>query len=222
MVESQSLISTLALVDTLDEQIMLEAVLERSKPNMPAACAHLHYLLAAPFRYGCYPANSRFRRKGQTPGVFYGAEQALTAAMETVWYRLKFFAAAPDAALPQTAAEYSAFSVEVATKAIDLTASPLAEDAAKWADPDDYTACLSLADVARAQDVGAIRYQSVRDPQRLANLALLSCGAFAKPAPTQHQTWRILLRQDSAVVIREWPHQAWEVQADGAGLVRNL
>lgn len=217
MVEAQHVVSTLALVDSLDEHATLEAILEHSKPPVPAPCRHLHYLLATPFRYGCYPANSRFRRKGQTPGVFYGAERALTAAMENVWYRMKFYAASPDTPHPAGAAEYSAFSVAVSAHVVDVSKPPLAATA-NWSDPSDYTACLTLADTARTQGLTAIRYQSVRDPDRRANVAILSCAAFAKPDPVERQTWRIMLRQTGAVVIREWPQQAWEVRIEGTRL----
>ena len=62
LVESQSAVATLKLVDTLDEQAILEAELEGSKPLVPASWAHLDYLLATPFRYAPYRTGSRFRR----------------------------------------------------------------------------------------------------------------------------------------------------------------
>lgn len=70
MVESQSRVATLKLVDTLDEQAILEAELESSKPLIPAACADLDYLLATPFRYAPYPHGSRFRRARQSEGCY--------------------------------------------------------------------------------------------------------------------------------------------------------
>src|ERR1700741_5051582 len=73
-VEAQHHVSTLKLVDTLDEQRQLEDLIEASKPAIPPECRHLHYLLATPFRYGAvYPKGSRFRRAGLSEGVFYGA-----------------------------------------------------------------------------------------------------------------------------------------------------
>lgn len=219
MVEAQHVVSTLALVDSLEEQKVLEAVLERTKPPVPEECQHLNYLLSTPFRYGCYPADSRFRRKGQTPGVFYGSEAALTAALENVWHRLKFFAAAPAARLPAGAAEYSAFAVEIALEVVDLTRPPYLAMRANWMHPSDYTACLDLADQARAAGISAIRYHSVRDPDQRANVAVLTCAGFAAPDPMAHQSWRIILRQGGAVVRCEWPPEAWEVRLQGTKLV---
>ncbi len=219
MVEGQHLVSTMALVDSLEEQRLLEDILERSKPAVPTECAHLHYLMAAPFRYGLYPVDSRFRRRGLTPGVFYASEAAITAAAETVWSRLRFFVAAEGAVLPRGAAEFTAFSVKVdVVRAVDLTAEPLLAEVAKWTDPDDYTACLELADQARREGAGLIRYGSVRHPEGLANVAVLGCAGFAAAAPEERQTWKIVLRNGGAVVVREFPQAAWEFRVEGARL----
>jgi RES domain len=219
MVEGQHVVSTLALVDSLEEQVLLEAVLEETKPPVPPDCAHLHYLMFSPFRYGLYPQNSRFRRRGRTPGVFYASEAALTAAAETVWYRFRFFAASPAAPLPMAAAEYSAFAVSIATPfAVDLTVPPLDADAARWTDPDDYSACLDMADSVRAAGGEAIRYASVRDPEARANIAVLTCRAFEGREPVRLETWRIRLRPGRAQVLREFPRGAWEFGVEGTRL----
>jgi hypothetical protein len=71
LVEAQHRISTLKLVDTVEEQQALEQLIEETKPPLPPECAGLHYLLSTPFRYGAvYPVGSRFRRAGLTEGVF--------------------------------------------------------------------------------------------------------------------------------------------------------
>ena len=63
VVEAQHRVSTMKLADTLEEQALLETVLEETKPQIPADCRQLHYLLFTPFRYGApYPLGSRFRR----------------------------------------------------------------------------------------------------------------------------------------------------------------
>ena len=79
LVEAPHVVSTLSLVDNLDEQNLLEDILEETKPPVPAECRHLDYLLSTPFRYRPYPYGSRFRKAGLTPGVWYGAEQPETA-----------------------------------------------------------------------------------------------------------------------------------------------
>src|SRR5438105_5181512 len=80
LVEAQHRISTLKLVDTVEEQAALEDLVQGTKPALPPECRHLHYLLATPFRYGAaYPTGSRFRRAGLSEGVFYAAEEPHTA-----------------------------------------------------------------------------------------------------------------------------------------------
>ena len=89
VVEAQHHVSTLKLVDTLNEQRLLEGLIEGTKPMVPPECRHLHYLLFTPFRYGAvYPNGSRFRRAGITEGVFYAAEAVESAIAEMTFHRL--------------------------------------------------------------------------------------------------------------------------------------
>jgi hypothetical protein len=55
-----------------------------------------------------------------------------------------------------------------------------------------------------------IRYASVRDPDNGANLAVLTCRAFAAPQPVDRQTWRIRVGQSGAQAIREHPRLGLE------------
>ena len=206
LVEAQHRVSTMKLVDTLDEQALLETELERTKPPVPPECAELHYLLSTPFRYGRYPGNSRFRREGYSPGVYYAAERDETAVAETVFYRLLFFAESPQTPFPRNPLEFTGFATAVAARtAIDLTNPPFSANVAHWTHPRDYSACLALADAAREADVTAIRYRSVRDPQGRANLALLSCLAFSEPTPSRYATWRIGLSGHGAMAMCDRP-----------------
>ena len=167
VVEAQHKVSTLKLVDTMAEQAVLEALIERTKPPVPPECRRLHYLLATPFRYGSpLPRGSRFRRAGLTPGVYYASARPGTAIAETAFSRLLFFAESPATPWPANAGEYTAFSADFATKrGLDVMKPPLARDRRSWTDPVDYAACQALADAARSASVEAIRYESVRDPE---------------------------------------------------------
>jgi hypothetical protein len=212
LVEAQHRISTLKLADTLAEQSILEALIEDSKPALPAQCRHLDFLLATPFRYGAvYPKGSRFRRAGRTPGVYYAAESPATAVAEMAFYRLLFFAESPDTPWPSDAAEYTAFAAEIATaRGLDLTRQPLSADAGVWGDLVDYAGCQAFAEAARAVEADVIRYRSVRDPAKGANLAILMCRAFARPAPVERQTWRMRLSASGVQALCEFPRQALE------------
>ncbi|MBW9115880.1 RES family NAD+ phosphorylase [Rhizobium cauense] len=207
LVEAQHQISTLKLVDTLDEQALLENLLEDSKPALPPECAGLDYLLATPFRYGAvYPHGSRFRRAGRTPGVFYASERVETALAEMAFYRLLFYAESPATQPPVNAAEYTAFAAAIATlSAIDLTRPPLDADRAVWTDLQNYARCQDLADAAREAGCQAILYESVRDPQRGHNIALLTAAAFAAREPVERQTWRIRLSATGVQALCDFP-----------------
>ena len=207
IVEAQNQISTTKLTDSRDEQHALERLIEAAKPPVPAECRHLHFLLFTPFRYGSlYPRGSRFRRAGATPGVFYGSEIVETAIAELCFHRLLFFAESPQTKWPGNAGEYTAFAADYLTAtSIDLTSPPFAARSALWMHVTDYAACQALADMARQADIELIRYASVRDPGHNANVALLSCRAFATSEPAAHQTWRLLFGGNGARAVCEWP-----------------
>jgi RES domain len=216
LVEAQHRVSTLKLTDTLAEQALLEGLIEETKPAISPECRHLDFLLATPFRYGAvYPNGSRFRRAGRTLGVYYAAENPTTAVAEMAFYRLLFFAESPETPWPGDAAEYTAFSAEVVTpRLLDLTQAPLSADEPIWTDLTDYQGCQAFADAARAVEAEVIRYQSVRDPAKGGNLAILVCRAFARPAPVERQTWRMRLSSSGVQALCEFPRQAVEFARD--------
>lgn len=193
------------LVDSVEEQGVLEEELERTKPPVPPECRRLDYLLSTPFRYGRYPGNSRFRREGHSPGVYYAGEKVETTVAETVFYRLLFFAESPATPWPANPLEFTAFEAAFATEAaIDLMSEPFVEDG-RWTHPTDYGPCLDLADTARQAGIELIRYRSVRDPAGGANIALLRCEAFKGDRPIRYATWRIALSDRGAIALCDWP-----------------
>lgn len=195
MVEAQHQVATMKLADSLAEQALLEDILERSKPAVPAPCRHLHYLLSTPFRYGGpYPRGSRFRRAGLTPGVFYGSRTPITAMAETAFHRLLFFAESPATPWPANPGEFTAFAVEFRTRAaLDLRRPPFDAAGAVWAHVIDYEPCQRFADTAREAAVEILLYPSARDPGDGTNLAVLTCRSFASPTPLDPHTWRLAL-----------------------------
>jgi len=220
-VEAQHRVATARLVDTLQEQALLEELLEGSKPRSPDPPRH--YLLMTPFRYPApQPGGSRFRGV-RDPGVFYGAEERRTACAELGYWRWRFLLDSPRLKrlepLPQTL-----FQVRIDCAAIDLTAPPLSRDAAQWRDPADYAACQRVARAARAAGAGALRYASVRDPQAGACGAVFSPRSFAGE-PTSEQSWflavtreRVRWRRDSALFPEgfEFECAAWGGAAPAA------
>jgi hypothetical protein len=204
----------MALVDTLEEQALLEQVLDDSKPAVPIDCRSLHYLLSTPFRYGAlYPHGSRFRRAGATAGVFYASQQVTTAVAEMSFRRLLFYAESPGTPWPEQAAEYTAFSTRYAVKqGLDLSAPPLVRDQKAWTHPTNYAPCQDLADAARSAGVTAIRYESARATG--GNVALLACAAFTTREPIDRQVWRIHTGAMGVRAICAFPSQRLAFERD--------
>lgn len=204
LVEAQYVVSTMKLVDTLAEQEIVETLVEATKPPVPPECQGLHFLLSTPFRYAPYPSSSRFRRAGLSPGVYYAAEDQRTAAAETAFYRLLFFAESPATPWPANPLECTGFSVAVFShRSLDLTKPPLDADEPVWRHPVEYGPCQDLADAARKASAEILRYASARAPG--ACVAVLACGAFAEPAPRDRETWRIGVSPSGAFALREFP-----------------
>ena len=196
-VEAQHVVATTALVDTLDEQHVLERLLEESKPAVPPAARQLHWLLFTPFRYPPPPGGSRFRGPAD-PGVFYGADEIRTACAELGYWRWRHLQDTPALAAMPTKPQ-TLFRSSLATRCVDLRAPPLVRDRAEWTRRDDYAACQRFARVARAAGVGAIRYESVRDPRAGGCGAVLSPAAFASPVPREQQTWMLSVTRERVV-----------------------
>lgn len=194
IVEEQYKISTDRLTDGPAEQDVLERLVEEVKPTMPAAARSLHHLLGTPFRYGFQRA-TRFRRAHERPGIFYASESEATAVAEAAYYAMRFFSAAPGAELPRTTIERFGFSIPITVnRALDLTAPPLNRGRASWTRDQDYGPCQRFAAAARAIDAQLIRYESVRDPEGGANVALLDPGAFQRPVPYPERSWHFRFR----------------------------
>ncbi|MBI3776427.1 MAG: RES family NAD+ phosphorylase [Gammaproteobacteria bacterium] len=203
-VEHQHTVSTRKIVDTRDEQELLEEILEASKPHYPTGTESLHYLLKTPFRhYPPYPYGSRFRRINSREGVFYASEHIRTALAEFSSYRVRFFEASPQTPLPRKDLLTTVFSVKYATRhCLDLTLPPFVKNRSRWVHPTDYSATQDFADQARAAKADVLRYESVRDSAGGVNVALLNPKAFALNAPVDHHVWILYIAATEINCIR--------------------
>ena len=93
VVEAQHTASTMRLVDSLEEQGALEAILEASKPALPEARARCTTCWGRRFAIGRTPA--RAFAAAFEAGVWYGAEQLRTALAEKSYWRLRFLLDSP-------------------------------------------------------------------------------------------------------------------------------
>ena len=199
-VEAQHIASTLRLVATVEEQLVLERVLDQNKPAVPRAAADLHYLLATPFRYSS-PVGSRFRAPAD-PGVWYGAERERTACAELGFWRWRFLmdSAGLDSLGPSP---QTVFRAAIDANMVDLTAAPFKRSRLEWTDPRNYTASQRFAEIARQANVDAIRYESVRDPQHAGAVAVLQPSCFKPRKPLEQRIWLLTVSREAAIWQRE-------------------
>jgi len=202
------------LVDSLEEQAVLEAVIDAGKPVVPVDARHLHYLIFTPFRYPPAPWGSRFRGPQDT-GVFYGTESIRTACAELGYWRWRFLLDSP--ALPRIDARaQTLFQVSVKTSGVALDAPPFAEDATRWADPNDHEHCQAFGRTAREAGIGLIRYTSVRDPVHGVSAAILTPRAFDTPEPLATTTWMLTVRRERVIWQRDDLQQRDSFEFEGA------
>ncbi|UDF36777.1 UNVERIFIED_ORG: RES family NAD+ phosphorylase [Shinella sp. XGS7] len=174
-VEEKYTVEKVRLTDTAEECAALEAMLEESKPPLPAGTDGLHYLLSTPFRYFS-PTPTRFRSSGEK-GIWYGASSLRTACAELAYWRMRFVKDSAGLAkdkdgLRTTHVFYEAM---VSGRAVDLMSAPWITQREVWVHPSDYTGTQALAAAARQHDCEWIRYESVRDPGS-------HCAAVLEPA----------------------------------------
>jgi hypothetical protein len=189
VVEAQHLISTLKLVDTLDEQRLLEEIIDRSKPAIPMpGASRLHFLLFTPFRYPPLRHGSRFGQRDQ-PGIWYGSEELRTVFAEKAYYRFVFLSG-PKVDLSPITLEQTAFQGEVdSRKGIDLSKAPFNAHRNSISSKTSYVASQALGSAMRHDGVEVLRYVSARDRDSGLNIALFTGKAFARAVPRSAQTW---------------------------------
>jgi RES domain-containing protein len=212
-VEAQHIVATMRLVDDLEEQDALEAILEASKPPGPPAPKGQHYLLATPFRYRS-PTPSRFRRAGEA-GIWYGAEELATACTELAYWRWRFLVDSDGLADSEVVTELTFFQARIAGLSIDVSASPWNEMTAAWTHPSDYSACQSLAQACRERgDVRWIRYWSARKVEG-------HCAAVLDPAclrmgdSRRQQNWIFKITRNAVLMAHERDRLSLRFDAHG-------
>lgn len=187
VVESQHQVSTRKLVDTLEEQALLEALIDGAKPPDTTA-GRQHYLLFTPFRYPPLRHGSRFGDRNAR-GIWYGAESVSTAMAEVAYYRLVFLDGTT-ASLDRLSVELTVFRAKARTAmAVDLVSSPFAAHRRTIASPSAYAASQALGAAMRADGVELCRYPSARDPAGGVNVAVFSPRVFGRGAPRDFQRW---------------------------------
>ncbi|WP_068315805.1 RES family NAD+ phosphorylase [Polycladidibacter hongkongensis] len=214
LVEAQHINSCRKITESTEDYDLLESELEKIKPPVSEEFQNKHFLFFTPTRYKPYPA-SRFRVSDSDHAVYYASEDVKTAVYECLFYKLKTFAASPDSGLPANWINKSAIKTPVkACRHLDLTKSPYVELSNQWTDRKDYSCCIGLADEAYKNDVELIRYQSVRDPEKGANLAIMRASAFLEREPNVAGSWKVLFNKTNISLVCENPVQRFDISLD--------
>ena len=203
LVESQEQIATRQLLDTLDEQALLEEMLDAVKPTYPENMAHLHYLLKSPFRYPPLKWGSRFGRTFE-PSIFYGGCSVDVTLAESAYYRFIFWHSmqAPPPK-PIMRSVHTLFSVDYKTqKGVQLQSAPFHQYHDALRHPSNYSFAQTLGTVMRSQQVELFEYCSARTTQNQEKsqdkklniregicVGLFTADSFCTNQPKERQQW---------------------------------
>jgi hypothetical protein len=201
VVESQHLFATRKLVDSDEEQAVLEELIEDLKPPADAP-AGLHYLLFTPFRYPPLRHGSRFGTRRQR-GIWYGSRTQTTAFAEKAYY-LFVFLEGTEAPLAPLEVDVSIFQASFDTpRGADLTQGPFARYRGLVSSPVSYAESQALGEAARADGAEALAYVSARDPKGGVNVALLVPAALSSRRPSVPESWRCVVTREGVEVTKE-------------------
>lgn len=219
LVESQEQVATLGYVDSLDEQVLLEQMLEHVKPAYPADVAadqiqiqtqncydDYHYLLKTPFRYPPLKWGSRFGRTHE-PSLFYGGKQILTTLAESAYYRFVFLRSIDAPSINKNIrTEHCVFSVDYQTKqGVQLQTPVFVAHQNNLTDPANYQLTQQLGADMRGEGIEAFEYISARagyDEQTGKPgicVALFTPSAFVQQKPKETDAWLCELSTNEVV-----------------------
>jgi hypothetical protein len=203
VVEGQHVVSTRKLVDSRQEQEILESLIDERKPPLSdrPEFEGLHYLLATPFRYPPLRHGSRFGTRGE-PGIWYGSSRLKTALAETAYYRLLFLEGTT-AEIGPLLLELTAFRAGYRTrKGVDLCRGAFEAHRAGLAAPDSYATTQPLGAEMRAAGVEAFRYPAARGPAKGVNVGLFTPRAFTSKLPDRPESWSAVLTREAVEFVK--------------------
>lgn len=207
VVEFQGTGSTLKLVDTQEEEQLLEELIDSVKGDVPKDMpVHLDYLLFTPFRHPPLRYGSRFGTTTER-SIWYGSEVLRTALAERAYYRLLFLEGTT-AALEPLVDRVTAFRALVGTEhCADLTLPPFDLFTDGISSPVTYEHSQPLGRALRKAGVHAFRFQSARDPMQGVNVGLFE-PVFTSPRPSSQETWTCVARKALVAFSRDLPMRA--------------
>lgn len=188
LVESQEQIATMAFVDTLEEQAILEQLLDSVKPPVPFHAQGLHYLLSTPFRYPPLKWGSRFGSVYE-PSLFYAGTSVFSTMAEAAFYRQVYLDSMSSEDMPTKplSGQHTLFSVGYSTQqGVQLHQAPFSEFEFNIRDRVDYSLTQQLGADMRSAGVLCFEYPSARCNEGI-NVALFEGSSFTESKPNNQQ-----------------------------------
>ncbi len=190
VVEAQHIVATRKLVDSDEEQAILEELIDNAKPPQPHddECNRYHYLLWTPFRYPPLKHGSRLGTSDRR-GLWYGSENIETAFAEKAYYSFLFRSGShADFGVFETS--ITVFAAQVKTKSCaDLTRPPFHKFEKDLAAPNSYTASQKVGSELRDRGAEVIRFKSARCAELGFNIAVTKISAFQARKPVEDGSW---------------------------------
>ncbi len=190
VVEAQHIIATRKLVDSDEEQAVLEDLIDEAKPRKPYddECKSYHYLLWTPFRYPPLPYGSRFGSPDRR-GLWYGSMEIETAFAEKAYYTF-LLRSGSKADFGVFDTHITTFCVSVSTRAsVDLTRLPFKKFEKELTAPDSYTHSQRIGSELRDQNTEVICFKPARYSNSGVNIAIIKISAFKNHKPQEANSW---------------------------------
>lgn len=206
-VESQYAAATMRLVDSLDEQDLLEQLLEASKPPISKG---QHYLLFTPFRYT--PPHAHRFRPAHERGQWYGAVNQRAVCAEIAYWRHRFILDSAGLLEVDLLTEHTLFQAELRGTSLNLMLAPWNQNRALWTHGSDYTATQALASEAQQRGVQWLMYESVRAPGEACAVAFVQEALFEPPQgiDATRQRWHCKATRNKVMLAADAVRFEWD------------
>jgi len=203
IIESQEKVATMTLVDTAEEQMLLEMILEDSKPVVAQNNDSHHYLITTPFRYPPLRHGSRFGTRSR-PGLFYASLETHTTLAECAYYRFVFWQGMSEPPpMQRLISEHTTFAVTVKTdRGVFLEQEPFVDYKDEICHPSRYQASQALGEAMREARVEAFTYASARDIEQGLNIGVFTPAAIQSKRPLRKQLWSCITTATQISFIR--------------------
>jgi len=190
IVESQQQIATTRIVDSLEEQFILESLLETTKPSLSTLTTHLHYLLSTPFRYPPLKHGSRFGSRFEA-SLLYGSKSIQTLLIECSYYRFLFWNGMSKAPKSKKfITQHTVFAGRYySKKGLCLQSIGFDKYTEILCDKANYADTQALGSAMRGASIEAFEYLSARDTNKGLNIALFTPNALIVNEPLYQHQW---------------------------------